>query len=296
MPTLTGLDKDPDPPASNLGSTPVAVPPNGTVTITTLLINAIVDIISGDHTSKIPNDALDDIALAKVIGLVAALAGKASLIHTHSFVEITDFNVGVSTNGAVIANTAKVTNATHTGEVTGSGALVLDKSAITGKAPKTTPVAGDQLLLSDSEDSDNLKKMDFASLLASADNPTFIRRALVDDAVSTSVVFTTVIPESGDPAIIIPANKNYIVIFYGSMKNAVAGNCAQVQLFVGGVQFGEGFSDNTVASIPHFGKTGGAAEDVEIMFRSCSGVNASTLFGTVPATTRERAGVEVIYW
>ena len=174
--------------------------------------------------------------------------------------------------------------------------MTVDKSAIAGKIPKTTPVAGDHLLLSDSEDSDNLKKVDISALLASADNPTFIRRVLVDDVVSTSTVFALAMPESGDPVITIPANKNYAVIFYGSMKNAASGFCAQVQLFIGGVQFGEGFSDNTVATLPHFGRTGPAAEDVEIFFRSCSGANASTLFGIVPATSRERTGVEVMYW
>jgi len=39
--------------------------------------------------------------------------------------KISDFATGVAGNEAVIANTAKVTNASHTGDVSGSGALVI---------------------------------------------------------------------------------------------------------------------------------------------------------------------------
>ena len=48
-------------------------------------------------------------------------------------------------------------NATHTGDVTGSGALTVDKTAITGKTLVTAAV-GDHVLVADASDSDNLKK------------------------------------------------------------------------------------------------------------------------------------------
>ena len=48
----------------------------------------------------------------------------------------------------VAANTAKVTNATHTGEVTGSGALTVDKTAISNKT-LVTAAAGDHVLITD---------------------------------------------------------------------------------------------------------------------------------------------------
>lgn len=57
----------------------------------------------------------------------------------------------------IATNNAKVTNATHTGEVTGSGALTLDKTAITGKSA-VTAVGTDYVLLSDTSDTGNLKK------------------------------------------------------------------------------------------------------------------------------------------
>jgi len=58
---------------------------------------------------------------------------------------------------AVVANTAKVTNATHTSEVTGSGALTLDKTAISNQAD-TVITASDYILFGDADDSTNLKK------------------------------------------------------------------------------------------------------------------------------------------
>ncbi len=49
------------------------------------------------------------------------------------------------------------TNATHTGDVTGSGALTIDPTAITGKTT-VTAVGTDYVLISDTSDSGNLKK------------------------------------------------------------------------------------------------------------------------------------------
>lgn len=54
-------------------------------------------------------------------------------------------------------NNAKVTNATHTGEVTGDTALTVNKTAITGRN-EVTPDSDDYVLLSDTSDSGNLKK------------------------------------------------------------------------------------------------------------------------------------------
>ena len=76
--------------------------------------------------------------------LVAASTSRAGLLTKAKFDEI-------------VANNAKVTNATHTGEVTGSGALTVDKTAITGKGA-VTAVETDYVLISDTGDSGNLKK------------------------------------------------------------------------------------------------------------------------------------------
>jgi hypothetical protein len=58
---------------------------------------------------------------------------------------------------AIDLNTAKAGNATHTGEVTGSGALTIDKTAISNRTA-VTAVGTDYLLIGDSSDTDNLKK------------------------------------------------------------------------------------------------------------------------------------------
>jgi len=50
-----------------------------------------------------------------------------------------------------------VSNATHTGDVTGATALTIDKTAITGKTA-VTAVGTDYVLISDTSDSGNLKK------------------------------------------------------------------------------------------------------------------------------------------
>jgi hypothetical protein len=58
------------------------------------------------------------------------LSGKADTGHTHTAADITDFDTEVSNNTAVAANTAKVTNASHTGDVTGDQALTIAADAV----------------------------------------------------------------------------------------------------------------------------------------------------------------------
>jgi len=50
---------------------------------------------------------------------------RTPVAHTQAASTITDFDTEVANNDAVTANTAKVTNATHTGDVTGSAALTI---------------------------------------------------------------------------------------------------------------------------------------------------------------------------
>ena len=64
---------------------------------------------------------------------------------------------GLINKSAITANTAKVTNATHTSEVTGATALTVASVAITNKT-LVTAVGTDHVLISDASDSGNLKK------------------------------------------------------------------------------------------------------------------------------------------
>lgn len=55
-------------------------------------------------------------------------------------------------------NNVKVTNATHTGEVTGATTLTVDKTAITNKT-EVTAALSDHVLVADASDTGNLKKV-----------------------------------------------------------------------------------------------------------------------------------------
>ena len=61
----------------------------------------------------------------------ATLLSRANHTGTQTASTISDFDTEVSNNTAVAANTAKVTNATHTGDVTGSTALTIANNAVT---------------------------------------------------------------------------------------------------------------------------------------------------------------------
>jgi len=64
----------------------------------------------------------------------------------------------------IIANTAKVSNATHTGEVTGSGALTVDVTAISNR-DLVTAAGGDHVMIRDATDG-LLKKVDAIDFLS----------------------------------------------------------------------------------------------------------------------------------
>ena len=73
---------------------------------------------------------------ATAYGQLTSHTGDASIHFTQGSIsipasQISDFDTEVSNNSAVTANTAKVTNATHTGEVTGSTALTIAADAVT---------------------------------------------------------------------------------------------------------------------------------------------------------------------
>ena len=79
----------------------------------------------------------------------------------------------------ITANTAKVTNATHTGEVTGSGVLTVDPTAISNKT-LVTAASGDTLLIGDASDSNNLKKVDALDFLGGASLPVADTTSIVE--------------------------------------------------------------------------------------------------------------------
>lgn len=71
----------------------------------------------------------------------AFLLARANHTGTQPASTISDFNTAVAAAPAVVANTAKQTNATHTGDVTGSGALTIANNAVTNAKLADVPTA-----------------------------------------------------------------------------------------------------------------------------------------------------------
>lgn len=113
-----------------------------------------------DITSDTGTDATVTGATGTLAGaMVASDKTKLDYITVNQAVDLDTLESDVAVNNS------KVTNATHTGEVTGSGFLTVDKTAITNKT-SVTPIAGDFVLISDTGDSGNLKKVDASNFLA----------------------------------------------------------------------------------------------------------------------------------
>jgi hypothetical protein len=158
-----------------------------------------------------------------------ALDGKSDTTHTHTASDVTDFDTEVANNTAVTANTAKVTNATHTGEVTGSGALTLGPTAITNKTLVTASSA-DHVLISDVSDSGNLKKALVSDLLGSGTDPD----AIHDNAAGEIAAITSkATPTTSDYLLIEDAadsnNKKKITI--GDLPSAGGGSSPIVSAY-----------------------------------------------------------------
>ena len=73
----------------------------------------------------------------------------------------------VSANSSVVANTAKVTNQTHTGDVTGSVALVLNSTAISNKT-LITAATGMEILVNDGGTLKKVNASDFLGAVGSS--------------------------------------------------------------------------------------------------------------------------------
>jgi len=90
----------------------------------------------------------------------------------------------------VTANNAKVTNATHTGEVTGSGALTVDSTAISNKS-SVTAAAGMEVLVNDAG---TLKKADASDFLGgggSTERFNLSRVETIDENSATPIEYFT---------------------------------------------------------------------------------------------------------
>src|SRR5690606_8048326 len=118
---------------------------NKTITLTredgTILTASFLDI-----DTEGPDDVINTLTFNTGNGTLVAITsegavisvsldGRSSLLrHSHLAAAITDLDAAVAANSAVALNTAKVTNATHTGDVTGATVLTItDRAITTGK-------------------------------------------------------------------------------------------------------------------------------------------------------------------
>ena len=121
--------------------------------------------VFGLKDDSVTNAVMSDVSTATIKGRVTAGTGDPEDLTAAQVRTVIDFDAEVDANTSVAANTSKTTNATHTGDVTGSVALTIDKSSISGKS-LVTAVSGDHVLIGDSSDSDNLKKVNVSDFLA----------------------------------------------------------------------------------------------------------------------------------
>lgn len=77
---------------------------------------------------------------------------------------ISDFDTEVSNNSTVVANTNKETNATHTGEVTGSGVLTVGSTAISNKTLNSSLAGTEEVLINNSGTLQKTTTQDIADL------------------------------------------------------------------------------------------------------------------------------------
>lgn len=92
----------------------------------------------------------------------------SDLIHVVDVDDLTSDPLGTSKKASISQIVALAGGGpTHTGEVTGATALIVDKTAITNKTT-VTGVSGDFVLISDTSDAGNLKKVDVVDFLGGA--------------------------------------------------------------------------------------------------------------------------------
>jgi len=160
----------------------------GTATVTT------VDVNSSDGTNAT---------------LVSASATRAGLLTKAKFDEI-------------VANTAKVTNATHTGDVTGATSLTVNKTAITGKTA-VTAVGTDYVLISDASDTGNLKKAFVSDIYNTAYGLSW------DESADTYARTGTL---AGQPLNVSPVNA--LIPIQASMKRCLLKDNGTINYFING--------------------------------------------------------------
>lgn len=205
-------------------------------TISASIIAGSIDETKLDISTNASLDLADSALQASAIGVT--VQGYSSILAniTASFLTTDEAKIDfISVTQAVnldtmesdiVTNNAKVTNATHTGEVTGSGALTLDKTAITNRTLVSVS-NNDKILISDDSDSDNLKYVtanDLQSFIPHNGEVTGYTSLTLDKTAITTKGAATV--ASGDLVLIsdISDSNNLKQVTAGSIASLSAGS------------------------------------------------------------------------
>lgn len=116
--------------------------------------NAVTSVNGQSGAVVLDADDIDDAATSNKFASEAQL-DKIDFLQVTQAVDLDTLESDVSVNNA------KVSNATHTGEVTGATSLALDVTAISNKADKATLSGGEEILINDAG---TLKKCDAQSI------------------------------------------------------------------------------------------------------------------------------------
>lgn len=157
-----GLEVDSGSPVTTSGTIALGLNKASVLTFLNVADGAEVNAVDSvnSQTGAVVLDA-DDISDSGTTNKWATAAEKSKLgnITITQAVDLDTLESDTATNNA------KTSNATHTGEVTGSTGLTLDKTAITNRSA-VTPATGDYFIFQDVSDSDNLKRATLSDLLA----------------------------------------------------------------------------------------------------------------------------------
>jgi hypothetical protein len=157
-------------------NSPVVIADTGTINL-----NGTGDIrngIDGDVTLQV-NDGIGTDDVLKVVGATKKVQltqeGSAGFVKTDasgnltggetiSASDVTDFDTEVSNNPSVTANTAKVTNATHSGDASGDTTLTLNSTAISGKGTNAGLAGTEEVLINNGGTLEKTTTQDIADL------------------------------------------------------------------------------------------------------------------------------------
>lgn len=111
--------------------------------LTATQVRTLLNVEDGAEANNISDTNATDLTDAgnTTLHYHAADRSRANHTGTQTASTISDFDTAVSANSAVAANTAKVTNATHTGDVAGSTSLTIQNNAVTNAKAADVPTA-----------------------------------------------------------------------------------------------------------------------------------------------------------